>query len=76
LRQRSDLQTDLNQRGIVSKKWVSSTGRTWGGVKFGRWPLSWLLRNPIYIGRVSHKVKLSKADRRRFVDLALWEKTE
>jgi DNA invertase Pin-like site-specific DNA recombinase len=24
-----DLQAELNQRGVVSKKWVSSTGRTW-----------------------------------------------
>ena len=51
----AQLQTKLHQRGIVSKRRVSSTGRTCGGVRFGRGPLYWLLRNPVYVGRVSHK---------------------
>jgi site-specific DNA recombinase len=60
------LQTELNQRGIVSKKWVSSTGRTWGGVRFGRGPLYWLLRNPVYVGRVSHKGQVFEQQRALF----------
>jgi hypothetical protein len=70
------LQTELDQRGIVSKKWVSSTGRTWGGVQLGRGPLYWLLRNPVYVGRVSHKGQIFEGRQAPIVDLALWEKAQ
>ena len=70
------LQTELNQRGIVSKKWVSSTGRTWGGVRFGRGPLYWLLRNPIYFGRVSHKGQIFEGRQAAIVDLDVWERAQ
>jgi DNA invertase Pin-like site-specific DNA recombinase len=49
------LQDELARRGVVSKKWKSKTGRWWGGIKFGRGPLYRVLRNPVYVGRVSHK---------------------
>src|SRR5260370_30578777 len=51
----AELQANLQQRGIVSKRWTSSTGRTWGGAKFSRGALYWLLRNPVYVGRVATK---------------------
>src|SRR5262249_21534981 len=70
------LQTALNQQGIVSKRWVSSTGRTWGGVRFGRGPLYWLLRNPVYIGRVHHNGQIFEGRQAPIVDLALWEKAQ
>jgi site-specific DNA recombinase len=70
------LQTELNQRGIVSKKWVSSTGRTWGGVRFGRGPLYWLLRNPVYVGRVFHKGQVFEGRQGAIVDLPLWERAQ
>jgi DNA invertase Pin-like site-specific DNA recombinase len=70
------LQTELNQRGIVSKRWVSSTGRTWGGVRFGRGPLYWLLRNPVYVGQVSHKGQIFDGRQVPIIDLALWKKTQ
>jgi site-specific DNA recombinase len=72
----ADLQTELNQRGIVSKRWVSSTGHTRGGVRFGRGPLYWLLRNPVYIGRVSHKGQVFEGRQAPIVDLAVWEKAQ
>jgi site-specific DNA recombinase len=43
----SSLQRDLQRRGVVSKQWTSSTGRTRGGVTFKRGALYWLLRNPL-----------------------------
>jgi DNA invertase Pin-like site-specific DNA recombinase len=70
------LQTELNQRGIVSKRWVSSTGRTWGGVRFGRGPLYWLLRNPVYVGRVSHKGQIFEGRQAPIVDPDIWEKAQ
>ena len=72
----SDLQADLNRRGIVSKRWVSTSGRTRGGVKFGRGPLYWLLRNRVYIGRVSHKGQVFEGRQAPIVDPVLWEKVQ
>src|SRR5258705_3641247 len=51
----AQLQADLRRRGTLSKRWTSSSGRTWGGVAFSRGALYWLLRNPVYVGRVGHK---------------------
>src|SRR5471030_1929886 len=39
------LRLELDRRGIASKRWVSTTGRTWGGVRLARGPLYWMLRN-------------------------------
>jgi site-specific DNA recombinase len=47
----TEVQDELWQRGILSKRWTSSTGRTWGGVHFSRGALYWLLRNPVYVGQ-------------------------
>src|SRR5258708_1099252 len=46
----TEVQDELRRRGILSKRWTSSTGRTWGGVHFSRGALYWLLRNPVYVG--------------------------
>ncbi|MEI6203825.1 MAG: recombinase family protein, partial [Enhydrobacter sp.] len=51
----AELRADLQRLGILSKRWTSSTGRAWGGAKFSRGALYWLLRNPLYVGRVAHK---------------------
>jgi DNA invertase Pin-like site-specific DNA recombinase len=71
-----DLQTELKRLGIVSKRWVSTTGRTRGGVQFGRSPLYWLLHNPVYVGRVRHKGEVYEGRQAPIVDLPLWEKAQ
>jgi hypothetical protein len=50
----SGVQHDLRRRGVLSKRWTSSTGRTWGGINCSRGALYWLLR-PVYVGQVAHK---------------------
>src|SRR5262249_34278637 len=42
----------------------------------GRGPLYWLLRNPVYVGRVSHKGQVFDGKQAPIVDLALWEKAQ
>ena len=70
------LRAEVDQRGILSKRWTSSTGRTWGGVEFSRGALYWLLRNPVYVGRVSHKGQVFDGRQPPIVELALWEKVQ
>ncbi|MCA0245707.1 MAG: recombinase family protein [Proteobacteria bacterium] len=70
------LQADLKRRGVVSKRWTSVTGRTWGGVPFSRGALYWLLRNPVYIGQVRHKGKIYAGQHAAIVSEALWQRTQ
>ncbi|MCA0302414.1 MAG: recombinase family protein [Proteobacteria bacterium] len=67
------LQKDLKQRGIVSKRWTSSSGRTRGGCNFSRGALHCLLRNPVYIGQVRHKDRVHPGQQVPIVDQALWQ---
>jgi DNA invertase Pin-like site-specific DNA recombinase len=72
----ADLRDHLAQRGIVSKRWVSGTGRSWGGRRFRLGALYWLLRNPVYVGRVSHKGQVYEGRQKPIVDLATWERAQ
>lgn len=67
------LQKDLKQRGIVSKRWTSESGRTRGGCNFSRGALHCLLRNPVYIGQVRHKDRVHPGQQAPIVDKALWQ---
>ncbi len=71
-----DVQDDPRRRGIVSKRWTSSTGRTWGGVPFSRGALYWLLRNQVYVGQVVHKGQVYEGRQQAIVDRALWERVQ
>jgi site-specific DNA recombinase len=67
---------DLRRRGILSKRWTSSTGRTWGGVPFSRGALYWLLRNPVYVGQVAHKGQVYEGQHEAIVDRTLWDRAQ
>jgi len=55
------LETWLAEKGIVSKQWQSSSGRTVGGVPFNRGALYHLLGNEVYLGMIRHKGVLHRA---------------
>ena len=72
----AELRVDLQRRGILSKRWTSSTGRTWGGAKFSRGALYWLLRNPVYVGRVAHKGHIYEGRQAAIVKRDQWEQAQ
>jgi site-specific DNA recombinase len=49
------LQSELRQRGIVTRKRMLSSGRVTGGVYLTNGPLAYLLRNRVYLGEINHK---------------------
>jgi site-specific DNA recombinase len=67
------LQADLGQRGIASKVWTSSSGKTRGGLGYSRGALYYLLRNQIYLGRIAHKNESHRGQHLPIVDQALWD---
>lgn len=70
------LRAELQRRGVLSKRWTSSTGRTWGGAKFSRGALYWLLRNPVYVGRISHKGSIYEGRQAAIVEQDQWERAQ
>ena len=49
------LQTWLHREGIRSKRWVTMSGRTLGGLSFSRGALTHMLKNRTYLGEIPHK---------------------
>jgi DNA invertase Pin-like site-specific DNA recombinase len=72
----AELRADLQRRGILSKRWTSSTDRTWGGAAFSRGALYWLLRNPVYVGRVAHKGLIYEGRQAAIVEQGQWEQAQ
>lgn len=70
------LQRELVDRGIVSKRRVTSSGKTIGGLPFSRGALFHLLRNPVYLGRIPHKKILHEGGHVAIVDEALFNQVQ
>ncbi len=49
------LQRDLLERGIRTRRRVLTSGRTIGNVPLTNGPLSYLLKNRLYLGEINHK---------------------
>ncbi len=67
------LQRDLLERGIRTRSRVLASGRTIGNVPFTNGPLSYLLKNRLYLGEINHKGVSYPSDHRPIVDLAQFE---
>ena len=68
----SQLRDDLQQRGVLSKQRVLTSGRVLGGCSFGRGALYHLLQNRIYLGEVVHKGISYPGEQERIIDDELW----
>jgi DNA invertase Pin-like site-specific DNA recombinase len=72
----SALQTELRQQGIVSKAWVSGSGRQKGGLGYSRGALYYLLRNPLYVGRIAHRGATYDGQHSAIVPQELWDQVQ
>lgn len=64
---------ELECTGIVSKRRISRNGRVSGGYPFKHGALTWLLKNPIYVGEVSHKGKIYPGEHEAIVTRELFD---
>src|SRR5438132_9259030 len=64
----SQLQDDLQQRGVLSKQRILTSGRVLGGCSLGRGALYHLLQNRIYLGEVVHKGVSYPGEQQRIID--------
>jgi site-specific DNA recombinase len=69
----NELVRDLRARNIYTKKRTFSTGKTRGGIPFGRGALSYFLRNRFFIGEVGYKGEVLPGEQPAIMDKGLFE---
>ena len=69
----NELVRDLRERSIRTKTKKLSTGRTRGGIPFGRGALYYLLSNQFYVGEVKYKSEILPGEQPPILDRALFE---
>ena len=67
------LLAELRAKGITTKPRVLSDGRTTGGIPFTQGPLTYFLRNRIYIGEIVHKDQSYPGEHEPILDRELFE---
>lgn len=67
------LAADLRERNVLTKLRPLSTGKTKGGIPFGRGTLFYLLRNRFYIGEVRYKDEILPGPQPPILDRSLFD---
>src|SRR6202011_2073077 len=70
------LKEELEANGIRSKRWTSSTGRSWGGNPLARGALYLMLQNRIYRGKITHKGAHYPGDHKPIIDEPPWDEVQ
>jgi DNA invertase Pin-like site-specific DNA recombinase len=70
------LKAELDRENIKSPKRTSLTGKHYGGSSFTRGALYWILNNPVYIGKISHKGKIYDGLHDGIIPLDTWERVQ
>ena len=70
------LAKDLDQNNIRSKRWTARSGKERGGYLYGPSGLSYLLRNRIYLGEITHKDKSYPGEHDAIIDTDLFQQVQ
>ena len=66
----------LDAKGIVSKSWVSETGRKRNGQSYSRGALHYLLSNPVYAGCIRHKSLVHEGLHEGIIPKEKWQQVQ
>src|SRR5262249_44462897 len=66
----------LEAEGHRTKRYTSTSGRTFGGQTFSRGHLYRILSNRIYLGEIVHKDASYPGEHRAIVEPALWDRVQ
>ncbi len=67
------LLTELNDKGVRTRRRVLATGQIIGDIPFTKGPLAHLLKNRTYLGEINHKAESYPGEHQPIVDPALFE---
>jgi DNA invertase Pin-like site-specific DNA recombinase len=70
------LKQELDQKGLTSRIRETKDGRKFGGARFSRGSLYKLLKNPVYLGKITHKDQLFEGRHSPIVDNDLWDRVQ
>ena len=70
------LAKDLDQNNIRSKQWTARSGKERGGYLYGPSGLSYLLRNRIYLGEITHKDKSYPGEHDGIIEADLFQQVQ
>jgi len=72
----SDLKRELELRGIKSPARKSLKGKPYGDMNFSRGALYAILKNPAYIGKISHKSEIYEGLHEGVIPIELWQQVQ
>ena len=70
------LAKDLTQNNIRSKRWTARSGKERGGYLYDPSGLSYLLRNRIYLGQITHKDKSYPGEHDAIIEADLFQQVQ
>lgn len=70
------LLAQLKAQGVVTKVQSRTSGPHRGGIPFARGSLFYLLKNPVYRGKIVHKGQVYDGEHEAIVDEDLWEQVQ
>jgi site-specific DNA recombinase len=66
----------INKDGIRMKVWTNVKGNRKGGRRFNKMNLDYLLRNPVFIGKIRHKENVYEGEHKGIIDLELFQRVQ
>jgi len=70
------LKEELDRKGVKSPERKSLAGKPYGGSNFSRGALYAILKNPAYIGKISHKGKIHEGLHEGIIPIDTWENVQ
>ena len=70
------LKEELDGTGVVSKTRIGRDGKRAGGNPLSRGTLYNMLKNPLFVGRVSHKGQVFEGEHQAIVEKDTWERVQ
>ena len=76
LRSTTEVARELNRQGVTTKAWTTVDGTFRPGRPITKQNLYKTLRNPLYLGMISHKGKTYPGQHAAILDQALWDQAQ
>lgn len=76
LRSTTELARELNRQGVTTKAWTTVDGTFRPGRPITKQNLYKTLRNPLYLGMISHKAKTYPGQHEPILNQALWDQAQ
>jgi site-specific DNA recombinase len=67
---------DLDDRNLLTKRWITKSGSTTGGKPFDKASLHRLLTNVVYLGKLRYKTEVNDGEQPAIVDETVWREVQ